>query len=75
MAAEMGYCVKCREKREMKDTKEVSMKGDRRALKGVCVKCGTKMFRILGKKRNTIPCKNTSYAPNSWDFLRNTKAK
>jgi len=48
----IAYCVKCREKREMKDVKEVQMKGKggpRRALKGVCVVCGTGMFRILGK--------------------------
>jgi len=48
-----GYCVKCKAKREMKDAKEVSMKGKggvvRRAMTGVCPKCGTKMFRILGK--------------------------
>ena len=48
-----GYCVKCRKKREMKDAQEVTMKGKggtkRRALKGVCPTCGTKMFRILGK--------------------------
>lgn len=49
--AEIGYCVKCREKREMKDAKEVDMKGGRRAMSGVCVKCGTKMFKILGKKK------------------------
>ncbi len=37
----------------MKDEKEVEMKGKggmkRRALKGECPTCGTKMFRILGK--------------------------
>ena len=48
-----GYCVKCKAKREMKDTKEIIMKGKgkskRRALTGICPKCGTKMFRILGK--------------------------
>ncbi len=48
-----GYCVKCKEKREMKDAQEVSMKGkgnvERRAMTGSCVVCGTKMFRILGK--------------------------
>jgi len=49
----MGYCVKCREKRPMKDAKEVSMPGkggERRAMKGVCEVCGTGMYRILGKK-------------------------
>lgn len=49
-----GYCVKCREKRQMKDAKEVEMPGKggvvRRAMTGLCEKCGTKMFRILGKK-------------------------
>lgn len=48
-----GYCVKCKEKREMKDEKEVEMKGKgdvkRRAMTGVCPICGTKMFKILGK--------------------------
>lgn len=51
MAETMAYCVKCRAKREMKNAKEVSMKGGRRAMSGVCVKCGTKMFTILGKKK------------------------
>ena len=49
-----GYCVKCRAKREMENEKEVSMKGKggpRRAMTGTCPKCGTKMFRILGKKK------------------------
>ncbi len=48
-----GYCVKCKEKREMKDEKEVEMKGKgdvkRRAMTGICPECGTKMFKILGK--------------------------
>ncbi|MFH0701838.1 MAG: DUF5679 domain-containing protein [Candidatus Woesearchaeota archaeon] len=47
-----GYCVKCKSKREMKDSKEVSMKGKggtlRRAMKGICPKCGTTMFKIMG---------------------------
>lgn len=49
-----AYCVKCKEKREMNDPEEITMKGKgetkRRAMKGVCPECGTKMFRILGKK-------------------------
>ena len=35
--------------REMKDVKEVVMKNGMKAAKGVCVKCGCKMFKILGK--------------------------
>ena len=50
-----GYCVKCREKRAMKDAREVAMKGkggqERRAMTGTCSVCGTKMFKILGKKK------------------------
>lgn len=49
--AEIGYCVKCRQKRDMKNAKEVDMKGGRRAMSGVCTTCGTKMFKILGKKK------------------------
>jgi Zn finger protein HypA/HybF involved in hydrogenase expression len=52
--ATIGYCVKCKKKQEMKNEKEVAMKGkggvQRRAMTGTCPVCGTKMFRILGKK-------------------------
>jgi len=46
--AEMGYCVKCRKKTEMVDTKQVTMKNGRKALKGKCKICGTGMYKILG---------------------------
>ena len=42
-----AYCVKCKAKREMKDGKEVTFKNGRKAMQGLCVKCGTKMIRIL----------------------------
>lgn len=49
----VAYCVKCRDKREMQSVKEVVMKGKggskRRAARGVCPECGTRMYRILGK--------------------------
>lgn len=48
MAVE-GYCVKCKAKREMKDAKENTMANGRKAMKGTCSKCGTGMFKILGK--------------------------
>ncbi|MDD5291670.1 MAG: DUF5679 domain-containing protein [Candidatus Omnitrophica bacterium] len=44
-----GYCVKCKSKKTMKDTKEVTMKNGRKAMKGKCGDCNTSMFRILGK--------------------------
>jgi hypothetical protein len=45
-----GYCVKCREKRTF-DGKEVELANGRRAAQGNCPECGTKMNRILGKKK------------------------
>ncbi len=55
----MGYCVKCKEKREMKDAQEVQMpaKGGktRPAMKGVCAVCGTGMFKILSSKPPAAP--------------------
>jgi len=41
-----GYCVKCKAKKEMQKTKEISMKNGRPATQGICPDCGTKMFRI-----------------------------
>ena len=43
-----GYCVKCKMKVEMKDVEEVTMKNNRKAKKGICPKCGCKVFRIGG---------------------------
>ena len=45
--AEIGYCVKCKEKREMKDTQQVTMKNKRTAMKGKCTTCGTGMYKIM----------------------------
>jgi DNA-directed RNA polymerase subunit RPC12/RpoP len=42
-------CMKCKKTVEIKDPKEVTMKNKMKALKGVCPKCGTKVFRITGK--------------------------
>jgi len=41
-----AYCVKCREKRVMKDRESITMKNGKPASKGTCPTCGTKMFRI-----------------------------
>ena len=42
----IAYCMKCKAKKEMKDAKAVKMKNGRPATKGICPKCGTKMYRI-----------------------------
>ena len=45
-----GYCVKCREKREITDGRvEVTDKG-RRMAKGACPVCGTNVTRFLPSK-------------------------
>ncbi len=44
--AMQAYCMKCRTKREMKETKSIIMKNGRPATQGICPVCGTKMFRI-----------------------------
>ena len=49
--ADTGYCVKCKEKRTMKDTEKVTMKNGRPALKGRCEVCNTGMYKILPKEK------------------------
>ncbi len=43
-----AYCVKCKQKREITDPEEVTLKNGRRAAQGKCSVCGTKLFRMLG---------------------------
>jgi hypothetical protein len=38
--------MKCKEQREMKDPKQITMKNGRPATEGICPVCGTRMFRI-----------------------------
>jgi len=49
--AEIGYCVKCKAKKEMNEAIQVTMKNGRNALKGKC-SCGTGMYKILGNKKS-----------------------
>jgi NAD-dependent SIR2 family protein deacetylase len=49
-----AYCMKCKEKREAKDVKAVTMKNGKPAQEGVCPVCGTKMFKI-GAAKNPEP--------------------
>jgi len=41
-----AYCVKCRGKVGMKNPVAVTMKNGKSATKGICPKCGTKLYRI-----------------------------
>ena len=42
-----AYCVKCREKRQMEDPKEVKLQNGRMSMQGTCPVCGTKMVRMM----------------------------
>lgn len=49
-----GRCMKCKKQVEIKDAKETSFKGkagEMAAMTGTCPVCGTKVFRITGKKK------------------------
>jgi hypothetical protein len=41
-----AYCMKCRQKREIKNPKAVTLKNGKPAVQGICPVCGTKVFRI-----------------------------
>jgi len=41
-----AYCFKCRTKREIKDSQQVTLRNGKPATKGVCPVCRTKVFRI-----------------------------
>lgn len=44
-------CMKCKKQVEIKNPQDTTIKdGKIKAVKGVCPKCGTKVFRIIGKK-------------------------
>lgn len=45
-----GYCVKCREKRSIKDGKVGETAKGRPMAKGTCPECGTTVTRFLSKK-------------------------
>lgn len=42
----VAYCVKCRQKREIANPRQVTMANGRPAVQGTCPVCGTKLFRI-----------------------------
>jgi Domain of unknown function (DUF5679) len=41
-----AYCVTCRTKREMSQPKPIKTDNGKPAVKGICAKCGTEMYRI-----------------------------
>ena len=41
-----AYCMKCGQKVEIKNAKQVTLKNRKPAVEGVCPACGTKVFQI-----------------------------
>ena len=41
-----AYCMKCKKKVEIKNPEQVTLKNGRPATQGVCLLCGTKVFRM-----------------------------
>jgi Zn finger protein HypA/HybF involved in hydrogenase expression len=46
--------MKCKKQMEMKDCSAKEIKKNTWAVTGVCVLCGTKMFKIVGKNKPII---------------------
>jgi hypothetical protein len=51
MAEYEAYCVKCKDKRMMKDVQIVTKENGRRQAKGICTECGTKMNLFLKSEK------------------------
>jgi len=49
--AETGHCMKCKEKWELKDVEESTMKNGGTMAKGTWATCGTPVCKFLGKKK------------------------
>lgn len=47
----IARCMRCKEDREVKNPTEVEIRKGVWAVKGTCTKCGTNVFRIIGKKK------------------------
>ncbi len=46
-----AYCVKCKTQRTMQDSHIQTLENGRRAAKGVCPVCGTKMTKFLPNEK------------------------
>ena len=46
-----GFCLKCRQPKEIKDEINITMKNGLKAVKGKCPDCNCVIFRIIGKDK------------------------
>jgi hypothetical protein len=42
----VGYCLKCKDKREISNAQAITMKNGKPATTGTCPVCGTKIYKI-----------------------------
>ncbi len=56
----MGYCVKEKARKPMKDAHEVTLKNGKHAMQGVCSSCGTKMIKFLTSNKGRAAGSRTS---------------
>ncbi len=47
----VGYCVRCKDKKDMLEVGIVKSKNGRRMAKGKCINCQTKMCKFLKKEK------------------------
>jgi len=62
----MGYCVKEKAQKPMKDAKEVTLKNGKKAMQGICSSCGTKMMKFISSKKpaaSAVPTPPTDPKP------------
>ena len=56
----LAYCFKCRQRREIKDPKQVSLRAHISAVQGTCPVCGSKLYtRKMRKKSKEAPIQRT----------------
>jgi hypothetical protein len=45
-----AYCVKCKQKRDIKNPEQVVLKNGRHAVRGTCAVCGTRLYAFVKGK-------------------------
>lgn len=59
----MGYCVKEKASKPMKDAKPVTLKNGKPAMQGVCSSCGTKMMKFVSSKKTAVAAPEAASEP------------
>jgi hypothetical protein len=68
-----GYCVRCRQKRDLKDCKIIQTKNGKEATSGLCCECGCKV--IVFSKKGAEPKTEAETQPEPEPKAKKTKSK